>query len=53
MNHSGKITGVEEAHFQDDDSACAHARALLPERDRCHRIEIWNHARRVGQVDRD
>ena len=53
INESGKITDVEEAHFQDDEEANAHARSLLPQRGKCHRIEIWNHARRVGHVGRD
>jgi hypothetical protein len=53
INRAGKITGVEETHCEDDESACAHARTLLPERNKCERIEIWNHARRVGHVERD
>lgn len=54
LNDAGKIIGFEEIHCEDDASACAHAREQLPKRDgKCLKIEVWNHARRVGHVSRD
>jgi hypothetical protein len=54
MNADGRIVGVEEAHCEDDASACAHARKRLPDLDgKCLTIEVWNQARRVGHVVRD
>jgi hypothetical protein len=53
LNDRGKIVGVEETHCDDDDSACAHARSRLAEIGKCMSIEVWNYARRVGQIERD
>jgi hypothetical protein len=50
VNAANKIVGVEEAHCDDDASACAHAAEKLPNLSRCVSIEVWSGSRFVGRV---
>ncbi len=50
VNDRDKIVGVEEAHCDDDASACAHASEKLPKLERCVSIEVWNGVRFVCRV---
>jgi hypothetical protein len=53
LDHTASIIEVEEGYFASDEQALQHAQSILPERETCHGIEVWERARLIGRVARD